>query len=197
MSELLERGIYVIINKKLKTVYVGQTRRSFLLRWAEHLVRVEKYADDLHRLQLYLDEHTKFIAVKKIDSKDVLPFYQLEHEAMDFYEERGWLVVSERTPRTIGMEFSKSEVKESHRALLKHMITFLGVVDVKEKYVGRLYNQIYKKINKEFSTDVTKRAAGKSVIDVLEITEMESVLLDLYPRYKAKRLAYLRKKFGY
>lgn len=57
--------------------------------------------------------------------------------------------------------------------------------------------RIYRKIDKEFNTDVKARAEGKSVVEVLTTDEIEHVLLDLYPRYKAKRVALLRKKYDY
>lgn len=82
MSELLECGIYVIINKKLNIVYVGQTQKNFLIGWLEHLERMENYKNDLHRFQLYLDEHTQYLIVKKLKEKDVLPFYEFENQAI-------------------------------------------------------------------------------------------------------------------
>ena len=85
MSELLECGIYVIINKKINVVYVGQTQKNFLIRWLEHLRRIEKYENDLHRLQLYLDGNTKYLIAKKIERKnDLLDFYEFEKEAIFF-----------------------------------------------------------------------------------------------------------------
>lgn len=82
VSELLECGIYVIINKKLNIVYVGQTQKNFLIGWLEHLKRMENYKNDLHRFQLYLDEHTQYLIVKKLKEKDVLPFYEFENQAI-------------------------------------------------------------------------------------------------------------------
>jgi len=198
MNELLGCGIYVIINKKIKTVYVGQTHKNFLSRWLEHLKRVEKYAGDLHRLQLYLDENTQYLVVKKLDKKDgVLQFFDFENQAMDFYEKRGWLVVSDKSQRNVEGEVLIEGDTKRYREIVKHMIQFLGAVDVKENYVGRLYNKVYKKIDKEFSTDVRERSGGKNIIESLTAEELESVMLELYPRYEAKRLSVLRKKYGY
>lgn len=196
MNELLKCGIYVIINKKLNTVYVGQTRKNFLVRWIEHLQRIEKYKDDLHRFQLYLDEHTQFLVVKQLEEKDVLEFYEFENKAMDFYRERGWLVVSARTSRTKEGENNSVDTTKRQKMLLRHITAFLGAADVKENYVGWLLSGIYRKIDKDFKTNVRERANGKSVLDALTKEEIEHVLIDLYPRYKAKRLALLRKEYG-
>lgn len=198
MSELLDCGIYVIINKKLKTVYVGQTQKNFLIRWVEHLRRMEKYADDLHRMQLYLDVNTQYLTVKKLDKSDgVLQFFEFENQAMDFYENKGWLVVSEKLQRKNESEIVIEDDRKRYKETVKHMIQFLGSVDVKENYVGRLYNQVYKKIDKEFSTNVRGRSGKGNVIDNLSAEELESAILELYPRYEAKRLAVLRRKHGY
>lgn len=37
MEKYMGCGIYAIINKKLNLVYIGQTKASFVLRWAEQL----------------------------------------------------------------------------------------------------------------------------------------------------------------
>lgn len=196
MSELLGCGIYVIINKKVNVVYVGQTQKNFLIRWLEHLRRIEKYEDDLHRLQLYLDGNTKYLIAKKMDgTNDLLDFYKFEKEAIEFYKNRNWIVVSELTERKTGGEMSESGSVKRYKEMIRHMVLFLGSVDVKENYVGKLYGQIYRKIDKSFHTDVRKRSEGKKVIDVLTAEELESVLLDLYPRYESKKVAVERKKY--
>lgn len=198
MSELLDCGIYVIINKKLKIVYVGQTQKNFLIRWIEHLRRIEKYADDPNRLRLYLDSHTQYLAVKKLEKQDgTLQFFEFENQAMDFYESRGWTVVSERHERKTESEIMAGNDTRRYKETVKHMIQFLGSVDVKENYIGRLYNQVYKKIDKDFSTNVKERSAKGKVIDNLTAEELESAISELYPRYQAKRLAVLRKKYGF
>lgn len=197
MNELLDCGIYVIINKKLKIVYVGQTQKNFLIRWIEHLRRIEKHADDPNRLRLYLDRHTQYLAVKKLEKQDGnLQFFEFENKAMDFYESRGWTVVSERHERKTESEIVAGNDKKRYKETVKHMIQFLGSVDVRENYIGRLYNQVYKKIDKEFSTNVKGRTEKSNVIDTLTAEELESAISELYPRYEAKRLTVLRKKYG-
>lgn len=196
LSELLECGIYVIINKKLKMVYVGQTQKNFLVRWIEHLQRIEEQTDDLHKMQLYLDEHTQFLVIKKIEKTNVLDFYKFESEAMDFYQEKGWLVLSSKTNRTKIGEKANSSSNKRERKLLRYVAVFLGTANVKENYVGRLLAGMYQKIDKEFSTNVKERAKGKGVIDVLTEAEINYALLDFYPRYKAKKIAELKKIYG-
>lgn len=197
MSELLDCGIYVIINKKLKMVYVGQTQKNFLIRWIEHLRRIEKYADNPNRLRLYLDSQTQYLAVKKLEKQNgTLQFFNFENQAMDFYESRGWTVISERHERKTKSEIVAGKDSRRYKETMKHMIQFLGAVDVKENYIGRLYNQVYKKIDKEFSTDVKGRSGKGNIIDNLTAEELESAISELYPRYEAKRLAVLRKKYG-
>lgn len=197
MSELLDCGIYVIINKKLKIVYVGQTQKNFLIRWIEHLRRIEKYADNPNRLQLYLDKSTQYRVVKKLEKQQgSLQFFEFENQAIDFYETRGWTVVSKRHERRTEREVVASNYSRRYRETVKHMIQFLGSVDVKENYIARLYNQVYKKIDKDFSTNVKERSVKGTVIDNLTAEELESAISELYPRYEAKRLAVLRKKYS-
>lgn len=195
MNELLDCGIYVILNKKLNIVYVGQTRVNFLIRWLEHLNRIEKYEHDLHRLQLYVDPDTRYIIVKNIDRSKELEFYTFELEAIEFYKERNWIVVSQPTNRKrAGLEYTPNIVTR-YKRMIYHMVTFLGTVEMKENYTGRLYRQLYRKIDKQFRTDVYTRSKGNKILDILTTEEMEYILMDLYPRYEAKKVAVGRRRY--
>lgn len=72
-GQSLKCGIYAVINKKLNAVYIGQTQICFLIRWIEHLSRIEMYSDDFLRLKLYLDEHTQFLVLKILDIENGTP----------------------------------------------------------------------------------------------------------------------------
>ena len=198
MDDLLACGIYVIINKKLKIVYVGQTQKSFLIRWIEHLQQIEEKTNDMYKTQLYLDKDTHFLVVKKLEKTNVLDFYKYESEAMDFYQSKGWLIVSTKTNRIKEGEVNVSKSIKRERDTLRRVVAFLGAAHVKENYVGRLLAGMYVKIEKEFSTDLQVRAKGenKSVLDILTAEEINYALLDFYPRYKAKRIAELKKFYG-
>jgi len=94
--DLLSKGVYAIINKNLNMVYVGETERNFLIRWIEHLMKIPDYTNDSKRIHLYLNQATKFIILKKMDSTeyDRKDFYRVEYEAHDFYIKKEWEVLS-------------------------------------------------------------------------------------------------------
>ena len=199
-DKLLNAGIYAIINKKLNTVYVGETQDSFLIRWIEHTSRVPQFSDHQDRFALYLDKDTKYIILKELDREGYTTkeFYQFEHQAIEFYKQKGWIVVSKDnySEEMKDHERLNQDLKDCSRykRAIQHMIKVLGLINTKNNNVPFLYSKLYKKINKHFETDVYKRA-GKNVLENLTKEELEFMMLDLYPRYNQKILAIYRNEY--
>ncbi|MEK4870296.1 hypothetical protein [Niallia sp. FSL W8-1348] len=161
MSEKLNAGIYAIINKKLRIVYVGQTQLAFVVRWIEHVLNIPEYTSKPNRMNLYLDKDTHYIVLKMLDpsthsKKDFLIY---EHQAMDFYKSKDWIVVSHDTytnkaDDTVS-ERDFLEVKSRYKRCIRKMVNELS--DSNKKYSRQfLYNGLYKKINKESILTFTK-----------------------------------------
>lgn len=199
-DKLLNAGIYAIINKKLNTVYVGETQDSFLIRWIEHTSRILQFSDHQDRFALYLDKDTKYIILKELDPKEYTTkeFYKFEHQAIEFYKQKGWIVVSKDnySAEMKAHERPNQDPKDHSRykRAIQHMIKVLGLINTKNNNVPFLYSKLYKKINKHFETNVYKRD-GKNVLENLTKEELEFVMLDLYPRYNQKILAIYRDEY--
>lgn len=199
--ELLSRGIYAIINKNLNTVYVGKTERNFLIRWIEHLMRISNYTDHPKRIHLYLNKGTKFIILKKMDSLEYCSedFYRFEYEARNFYLSKEWEVLSSHTnnPKTKyePQDFSPNLI-ERYRKAVKNMSYVLAAVNTKHSNGSYILSGMYKKVDKQFKTDVKNRE-GKNSLHKLTKDELEFVMLELYPRYYHKSLDLLRKELSH
>lgn len=198
-NKLLNVGIYAIINKKLNTVYVGETQDSFLIRWIEHSSRILHFSDFRDRIALYLDKDTKYIILKELDRElTTKEFYKFEYEAIKFYKEKGWFVVSRNNYSEEMKEYERFKKDSTnffrYKKAINHMIKVLGLINTKNNNVPLLYHKLYKKINKHFETDVFKRD-GKNVLETLTKEELEFIMLDLYPRYNQKNLAICREEY--
>lgn len=77
------------------------------------------------------------------------------------YKSRNWVVVFEQTERKVGGRILETDSKKRYKEMVKQMVLFLGTVDVKENYVGKLYGQIYRKVDKNFHTNVHVRSDGE------------------------------------
>jgi len=170
-----------------------------LIRWIEHTSRILHFSDFRDRIALYLDKDTKYIVLKELDQE--LPtkeFYKFEYEAIKFYKEKGWFVVSRHTYSEEMKDYKRFNQDSNnffrYKKAIKHMIKILGLINTKNNNVPLLYSKLYKKINKHFETDVYKRD-GKNTLDSLTKEELEFIMLDLYPRYNQKILAIYREKY--
>ena len=148
------------------------------------------------RILLYLDEHTKYIVLKELDPTQFSrkEFYKYEYEAISFYKEKGWIVVSKHNynPNMKDKTFDFSgDTTTRYKKIISHMIKVLGLINTKENNVARLYAGLYKKKNKHFNTDVHERS-GKNVLSTLKKEELEFMILDLFPQYYAKTLTLYR-----
>lgn len=196
---LLKAGVYAIINKKLNIVYVGETEVCFLIRWIEHVSRTSKFLDERDRALLCLDKQTEYIILKELNPTQVSrkEFHRYEEEATRFYQNKGWVVVSKPNyspvMKEVTYENSEGTVGRYKKAV-RHMIKIIGLKNTKENNVGRLYAALYKKLNRNFDTDVWERAET-NIIDTLTKEELEFILMDLFPRYREKKLSLDREKY--
>ncbi|MCA0984307.1 GIY-YIG nuclease family protein [Halobacillus yeomjeoni] len=198
-DELLSKGIYAIINKTHNLIYVGETQRNFLCRWVDHLFSIPNYAEDKERMRLYLHKDTKFIVLKTLDDSNYKTedFYSNEYQAYEFYKKKNWGIVSKNfyrqntnyKDRTLGIDKQLDHYKKR----IKGMVHFLSTVNTKHTNGSIILSNLYTHLNREFNTDVRERGEG-SVLQHLTQEELEFILLDLYPRFHAKKIACLRQE---
>lgn len=180
-------------------VYVGETERNFLIRWIEHLMRIPDYADNPKRIHLYLNQTTKFIILKKMDSTEYHreDFYRVEYEARDFYIKKDWEVLSSHNYNPT-FEYDQHDYSEKlverYRKAVNHMAYVLAAVNTKHTNGSYILNSMYKKVDKYFNTDVKSRE-GKNSLHKLTPDELEYIMLELYPRFYHKRLDILRAEY--
>nr|WP_263328616.1 GIY-YIG nuclease family protein [Neobacillus sp. Marseille-Q6967] len=194
--ELLSKGIYVILNKDLRLVYVGQTQRNFVIRWTEHLIRTPQYVNNFERIKLFLHEDTKFLILKKMDEQEFVrkDFYRLEREAYEFYKSKNWGIVSHHAnndPEYRSNNTEDDRLVEHYKKAINHMGFILATKNTNHKNTSVILGNLYNQINKKFQTDVRKRD-GKSVLSSLTKEELEFMLLELFPRFRIKKLNILR-----
>lgn len=199
-NELLKSGIYAIINKRLKMVYVGETQDCFLIRWVEHLKRMPDYMDNNARMKLYLAVDTQYLMLKEIDPNinDIKEYYKFEKQAQEFYKEKKWIVLSTSTYKE-ETEYTTRDARmdakaKRYKGAVSHIVNTIGTRDDQAIAVSKLYNSLYKKVNKKFNTDVYARAK-KGILNTLTVAELQFILLDLFPRYKVKRISIMLKKY--
>ncbi|WP_223592379.1 GIY-YIG nuclease family protein [Neobacillus bataviensis] len=200
-EQFLKAGIYAIINKSLNMVYIGETEENFIVRWVEHIMRIPSFFENEDRTMLYLHKDTKFIVLKELEPPihNRKNFYHYEFEASKFYKERGWMILSHHT-QVQNMEDKPKEGDrgpnlDRYRKTIKQMIKVLGLINTKNNNIPMLYNGLYKKINKHFETEVSKRE-GKNVLGTLSKDELLFIMMDLYPRYSAKHLEVHRVEYN-
>lgn len=183
MEPLLQKGIYAVINPTLQSVYIGHTEANFLIRFLEHLIAIERYTNHFLLAQLLLHDDTQFQIVQPLNASATAHFLREQKRITSYYNQRGWFVFKDsKTPYMAAKD------------ILKHVITFLSTINVKRAYSKRLYSQVYRRINHHFQTDLKARALARSssILHTLTSKEISYALLDLYPRYRAKRLHFLR-----
>ncbi|MBY0147769.1 GIY-YIG nuclease family protein [Neobacillus niacini] len=199
--ELLSRGIYAILNKNLKLVYVGQTQRNFLIRWTEHLMRIQEHVDNFERLKLFLHEDTKFLILKKLDDPECIEknFIKLEQEAYEFYRKKHWGIVSTHHFNTYsnyrGKNLDDERLLDRYRKAIIHMSFIISTKNTNHKNGSVILINLYNQIEKKFQTNVKNRG-GSSILSTLTQNELEFMLLELYPRFFNKKLAVLRKELN-
>ncbi|WP_341285625.1 hypothetical protein [Priestia megaterium] len=199
-KDLLKAGIYAIINKRLRMVYVGETQDCFLVRWIEHLKRMPSHIGNYDRMMLYLAEDTTYLVLKELNPEinTKREFYELEEQALEFYKERNWNVLSTSTHNEdidyLIKTYTIAAKTKRYQLAVSHMVATIGTRDDQRVAVSRLYATLYKKINQEFNTNVYQRAK-RGVIKTLTTAELQFIMLDLFPRYKAKRIDNIRNQY--
>ncbi|MED4285119.1 hypothetical protein P4679_24675 [Priestia megaterium] len=199
-KDLLKAGIYAIINKRLRIVYVGETQDCFLVRWIEHLKRIPSHMGNYDKMMLYLAEDTTYIVLKELDPEinNKREFYELEDQALEFYKERNWNVLSTSTHNEninyLIKTYTIAAKTKRYQLAVSHMIATIGTREDQRVAVSKLYTSLYKKINQEFNTNVYGRAK-RGVMKTLTTAELQFIMLDLYSRYKVKRLDKIRKQY--
>lgn len=199
MHDLLHNGIYAIINKNINSVYIGMTERNFLIRWTEHLIRIDDYSENKERLVLYLNEGTKFLILKKMNKTDFTTkdYYKYEYEAREFYLRKDWNVLS---PHSYNIETEYSNVEKGlnimgrYRKAVTHMAFILATVNSKHNNGSLILSKLYKQVNRKFGTTIESRE-GSSNIQKLKKEELEFMMLELYPRFYHKKLSIMRDKY--
>ncbi|MGF9891237.1 hypothetical protein ABEX78_21490 [Priestia megaterium] len=197
-KELLKAGIYAIINKRLRMVYIGITQDCFLIRWIEHLKRMPTYLYNNDRTNLYLAEDTQYIVLREINPavSDKKVFYELENKAQEFYKERGWIVLSTSTYNK-NADYSPwnstiEAKKKRYRRAINHMVATIGKEVDQSEVLARLYAAHYNEINQTFDTYINPKQA---ITEELRVTELQFIMLDLYSRYKEKTIDKMRKYY--
>lgn len=196
--ELLSKGIYAILNKNLKLVYVGQTQRNFLIRFTEHLMRIPEHVDNFERIKLFLHEDTKFLILKKLDEPEYIErdFLRLEQEAYEFYRKKNWGIVSTHHFNTYseyrGKNSDVGRLHDRYKKAINHMSFIISTKNTNHENGSVILKNLYNQIEKKFQTDVNNRG-GSSILSTLTQNELEFMLLELYPRFFNKKLAVLRK----
>ncbi|NGY88623.1 GIY-YIG nuclease family protein [Bacillus megaterium] len=199
-KELLKAGIYAIINKRLKMVYIGITQDCFLVRWIEHLKRMPMYLHNNDRTRLYLAKDTQYIVLKEIDVaiSDKKMFYELEIKAQEFYKERGWIVLSTSTYNKATeyspWNFTIEAKKKRYRRAISHMVATIGKEINQSEVVARLYTAHHNEVNRSFDTYMCNKPR-QTPIEELGATELQLIMLDLYPRYKVKSTNKMREQY--
>ena len=199
-NDLLKAGIYAIINKRLKLVYVGETQDCFLVRWIEHLKRIPSHMGNYDKMMLYLAGDTTYLVLKELDPEinSKREFYELEEQALEFYKERNWIVLSTSTHNEdiddLIKTYTVAAKTKRYQLAVSHMIATIGTREDQRVAVSRLYATLYKKINQEFNTNVYQRAK-RGVMKTLTAVELQFIMLDLYPRYKVKRIDNMRNQY--
>ena len=162
-------------------------------------MRIPDYADDPKRIHLYLNQATKFIILKKMDSTeyDRKDFYRVEYEAHDFYIKKEWEVLSSHNYNPTS-EYKQVDtfdnLIERYRKAVNHMTYMLATINTKHTNSSYILNSMYKKVDKYFNTDLQSRE-GKNSLHKLTREELEYIMLELYPRFYHKRLDTLRDEY--
>jgi hypothetical protein len=200
VHELLNRGIYAVINKQLNLVYVGETQRNFLIRWIEHLNNIHKHFENIDRTKLFLHEHTKYITLKILNEEiySKHDFYKYEQEAYEFYLRKGWGIVSRHTYNAEGnyrdCEPESEKLLQRYRKAINQISLILATKNTQHKNGSVILKNLYKQLEKKFGTDI-EVVKGKSILSRLNKDELEFMLLELYPRFYYKNLSLLRDEY--
>lgn len=189
-------GVYAIINDVSKTVYIGETTRSFLVRWVEHLAS-EKTWSNLEKTKLFLDANTKFKILCLVDyyGRGAV-FCATERYYCELYQKLGYKVINQFSKKIrpwSGIRKSKTKNKNKKEVIISSELQYgykkafkLIVKALAEKNnigTAEIYKWSYQTIEKNFGDSFYYRS-GDSIINKLNLEELEYITLKLFLKYK-------------
>ena len=184
-NKLLSKGVYIIVNKKLKIAYIGMTTKSFLIRLIQHLYS-DKTWNNEQRVKLILDDSTEFKILKHIEYRGSCSLYLwIEKYYTNKYREQGYEVLNTvnkcLTPfEVLVKRYNESDIvfnEEKLRNDYKKCFIKMSYALAKKNNinVSEIYKWSYKDISKKFNSNVYNRE-GKTIVDKLELKELESII---------------------
>jgi len=187
---LLGCGVYCIVNDRTKTVYVGETNRSFLIRFIEHL-NFDKTWIDEKKINLFLSHDTEFIILKEmIYIESGFPFICVERYYSEMYESLGYTVINNFSKKVPSIRGQRKNTKskgmnpmnlESYKFCFKVIVRALA--EKNNISTKDIFTWCYKDIGKKFNIYIQNRS-GEKTIDKIDLKELEYIVLRLFPIYK-------------
>ena len=188
---LLNTGVYGIINDELKIAYIGETTRSFLIRFIEHLA-LKKSWEDKRKVNLLLHNKTEFKILNTIEYKgSAFIFIASEKYYSMEYKDKGYELINLYSAKIPAIKSPRKNQKRktivneenlnSYRRCLKYIAMTLAKknnISSKEVYIW-----CYSEVNKKFNTNIYARE-GNTTIEKLELNELEYIVLKLFDKYK-------------
>lgn len=189
-------GVYAIINDDSKIVYIGETNRSFLVRWVEHL-SCEKTWSNSEKVKLFLDINTNFKIICLINNYGRgAVFLATERYYSELYQNLGYKVINQFSKKFrpwSGIRKTKtrkerkkeiivsSELQSGYKKAFKLMVNVLA----EKNNIATLdiYKWSYNMIEKNFGNSFYARN-GDSILNKLNLEELEYITLKLFPKYK-------------
>lgn len=186
-------GVYAFVNHDMRLVYIGETTRSFLVRWIEHLTN-EKTWKNKEKVRLLLDNATSFEILKILElyKKSKPVFMGCERYYCELFKEKGYKVINATTakfPPIYGHKKNRKnkeiiinpQLIDSYRFCFKKIVLSLSNknnISTKDIYIWS-----YKIIEKKFGSSFYNRK-GESILDKLNLEELEYIVYTLFPKYK-------------
>ena len=189
-KDLLGSVVYAILNEKLKMIYIGETTRSFIVRFVEHLSSSKTWCNEKKTI-LMLDDSTEFRILNQLDYRGSAGTYvALETHYCELYKREGYDVINRyNTPKKLPRRrrnikkpvIVNNESLNAYRRCFKIMV--LALADKNNITTREVYTWCYKDISKKFNIYIQNRE-GNTMIEKLQPEELEYIVLRLFNRYK-------------
>lgn len=192
--DVLGIGVYGIINKDKKIIYIGQTGQSFLLRWMQHLSSRKTWISK-NKVELLISEGTEFVILRKFKvTNGNFTMLGCEKYFSEKYKEKGYKVINSygtdrpsirgQHKKTKGRERTLEENNDLKNSYMKSFNEIVYALAEKNNISSKdVYIWCYKTITKKFNSNFANRE-GFKLYEKLTLEELEYIVFILFNKYK-------------
>lgn len=190
--KLFECGIYAFVNERKKQVYVGQTNRTFLIRYLEHLKEIEIGKTRKSKLKLLKEKDTRFFIIKEIShTEDEVIFLKAEKFYMNQFQDSGYTLISKPSYfkslegfNIDDLDFLHTPNKSNQGSYKKLFVHICISISKYYSYAPDVFiENCLQDVQDKFS-ELERNKGKQKTIRTMYLEEYEYIILKLFKTYK-------------